>query len=302
VGPNNGTTAIPCSSLPSSGSVTTSSDGQTIQNLNINGQIQVQNANVTINNVCVTTNGGAQLGSNAIKVTGGSATIENSILRGASDSSQSIEMAVTNFGGGTVTVKHVYAYNCGECLNTGSWNVQDSYILDNGMYNTGDHLETIYVDGSGGETVTVNHSVLLSPPGWDGSGSPNGGQAGLLFGDTNGGSGGSCSTHWNITNNLLAGDGVLIYQCGNASSVGSSTLNFTGNNIARCQGPTHSDSQGYTECNSVPAQTGADTNRNGDGHGYYPNGALKGTDLYTYCNSSTWTGNRWDDTGTNMSC
>jgi hypothetical protein len=302
VGPNNGTTATPCSSLPSASDITTTTNGQVIQNLNITGTIQVQNSNVTINNVCVTTNGGGQIGSDAIKITATGTTIKNTTIAGANSSNQSIEQAVTNFGGGTVTMSHDYAYNCGECLNTGSWNVTDSYILDNGMYGTSDHLETIYVEGSG-DTVTINHTTLLSPPGWDGSGSPQGGQAGLLFGDTNSGSGGACSTRWNITNNLMAGDGFLIYECGNASSVGTATLTFTGNRIATCNGPTYTDTQGFTECTDIPAQNGNGTNRTGDGYGYYPYGALKGTDMDTYCtNNTTWSNNTNDTTGTPVGC
>jgi hypothetical protein len=304
VGPTNGTTATACAALPSSGSVTTSSNGQVIQNLNITGSITVKNSNVTIKNVCVTTNGGGQLGSDAIKVTSTGTTIEDSTLAGLNASTESIEQAVTNFGGGTVTISHSYIYNCGECLNTGSWNVSDSYILDNGMYGTSDHLETVYVDGSGGEHVAINHSVLLSPPGWEGASAPNGGQAGLLFGDTNGGSGGACSTQWNITNNLMAGDGVLIYECGNASSVGTASLTFTGNRIASCTGSTFRDSQGFSECTDVPVQTGANTNRTGDGYGYYPGGALKQTDMSTYCtaSSTSWSGNALENSGANLPC
>jgi hypothetical protein len=275
-----------------------------IQNLNVTGTITVNNSNVTIKNVCVTTNGGAQLGSDAVKVLAGGTTIEDSTLSGTNASTESIEQAVTNFGGGTVTISHDDIYNCGECLNTGSWKVSDSYILNNGMYGTSDHLEAVYIDGGGSENVAINHSTLLSPPGWDGSGSPNGGQAGLLFGDTNGGRGGSCSTQWDITNNLMAGDGVLIYECGNASSVGNASLTFTGNRIASCEGSTHQDSSGYTECTDVAAQTGSGTNRNGDGYGYYPLGALKQADMYTYCSASStnWSGNTMENTGNPYSC
>lgn len=304
VGPNNGTTATACSSLPSSGSITTSSSGQVIQNLNVTGTITVNKSNVTIKNVCVTTNGDAQLGSDAVKVLASGTTIEDSTLSGANASTGSIEQAVTNFGGGVVTISHDYIYDCGECLNTGGWNVSDSYILNNGMYGTNDHLEAVYVDGSGSEHVTIDHSTLLSPPGWDGAGSPNGGQAGLLFGDTDGGRGGSCSTQWDITNNLMAGDGVLIYECGNASSVGSASLTFTGNRIASCEGATTKDSQGYTECKDITAQNGDGTNRGGDGYGYYPLGALKQADMATYCSASTtnWSGNVSENTGAAYGC
>ncbi len=234
----------------------------------------------------------------------GGTTIDDSTLAGLNASTQSVEMGVTNFGGGTVTISHDYIYNCGECLNTGSWDVSDSYIADNGMYNTADHLETVYVDGSGSSQVAIDHSTLLSPPGWDGSGSPNGGQAGLLFGDTNGGNGGACSTQWDVTNNLMAGDGVLIYECGNASSVGNASLTFTGNRIASCKGSTAKDSQGYTECTDITPQNGNGANRNGDGYGYYPDGALKQTDMATYCSASStnWSNNTFENTGANDPC
>lgn len=297
--PSPTTTGVPnCAALPSSGSITTSSSGQTISNLNVTGTIQVTKPNVTINNVCVTNNGGAVLGSNAVKVTSTGTLIENSTLAGANDSKKSVEQAVTNFGGGTVTMTNDYVYNCGECLNTGSWTVSNSYILNNGMYNTNDHLEAVYTSDA---TVSITHSVLLTPPGWNGAGSPNGGQAGVLFGDTHGGSGGACDNHWSITNNLIAGDGVLIYECGNASGAGSSSMTFTGNRVARCLGATHNDSQGYSECVSVPVQTGADTGRGGDGHGFYPDGGLKDIEFNTYC-SQGWSGNVWDDNGAAVAC
>jgi hypothetical protein len=304
VGPNNGTTATACSSLPAYGSITSNADGQTIENLNINGTITITNANVTLEDVCVTDDGGGQIGSTAVKVLGTGATIEDSTIAGANDSSGSVAQAVTNFSGGVVTVRHLYAYDCGECLNTGAWNVSDSYILDNGMYATDDHLEAIYVDGTGGEQVTVTHSTLLSPPGWDSSSAPDGEQAGLLFGDTDGGSGGACSTQWDITDNLLAGDGVLIYECGNASSVGSASLTFTANRIASCHGTTYSDSNGFDECTDIPAQNGSDTNRNGDGYGYFPDGALKLTDIDTYCSAPTthWSANTIESSGTTLPC
>ena len=50
----------PCSSYPTSNGITTSSDGQVIQNRTFTGQILVENSNVTIKNVCVLMNGQGQ--------------------------------------------------------------------------------------------------------------------------------------------------------------------------------------------------------------------------------------------------
>jgi hypothetical protein len=288
---NVGATA-PCSSLPASGSITVSTAGQTIQNLNVTGTITVNAANVTINNVCVTDNGGGQLGTRAILLGSGAknALIEHVTIAGANQSNQSIEQAIANNSASTATLQYGYLYNCGECVWNGPWTVSDSYVITNGMQGTSDHLEDIYLSDS---TATLNHDVLLDPS-WQNS---------TIFGDTQWGGGGPCDNHWTITNSLLAGGGFVIYTCGNASSAGSSTMNISNNRFARCTtGPFHYNaSTGGTACQgATQEQIGAGA----DSHGYWPDGGYFGIKAWTYCTGTAqvWAANVWDDNGAAAAC
>jgi hypothetical protein len=273
-----------------------------IQNLNVTGNIRVKNANVTINNVCVSDNGATDSTQAAIETLASGTVVENSDVAGANDSNESVNGAVLNFSGGLATLKHDYLYNCFGCANSGDWNIQDSYLLANGGYNTTEHNNAFYSDPKGGPgSFTINHSVLLGPPSWY-PGTPDGYLSGLLFGDAIA-NGNTCENNWTVTNNLLAGDGRIIYECGNATSQGSATLTFTGNRIARCLGATYRDSQGIPMCSDIPAQNGSDTNRNGDGYGYFPRGGRGGIADYTYCGTGiTWAGNVWDDNRATVAC
>ena len=288
---NVGATA-PCSSLSASGSITASTAGQTIQNLNVTGTITVNAANVTINNVCVTDNAGGQIGSRAILLNSGgkNALIEHVTVAGANQSTQSVEQAIANNSSSTATVTSAHLYNCGECLWNGPWTVSDSYVITNGMQGTGDHLEGLYMSDS---TATLNHDVLLDPDH----------QNSAVFGDANWGSGGPCANHWTITNSLLAGGGFVIYTCGNASSVGSSTMNISNNRFARCTTAPikYNSSTGGSACQG---STGSSIGSGADSHGYWPYGGYFGLDAWTYCTGTnqTWTGNVWDDNATTVPC
>jgi hypothetical protein len=131
-----------CSSLPASGSITVSTAGSTIADRNVTGTIVVNAANVTIQNVCVTTNGGGQLGSRSILLQSGAdnTLLRNVTIAGANQSGQSVDQAVANNSGGPATATGLYASNCGECLWNGPWTVSDSYVITNGMQGTSDHL------------------------------------------------------------------------------------------------------------------------------------------------------------------
>src|SRR5688572_30489076 len=77
----NCTGTLPGVARTSSGSITTSSNGQIIQNLNISGSIFVQHANVIIRNVRITNPGGVAV-ANAAGGTGSSFTLEDCELDG----------------------------------------------------------------------------------------------------------------------------------------------------------------------------------------------------------------------------
>jgi hypothetical protein len=282
-----------CSSLPSSGSVTAKTAGQTVSNLNINGRLIVQAPNVTINNVCVTYDGGGQLNTSALQIEGSAANtvVEHATVGGANSSTQSTEQAITNSSNGSATATAVYAYNCGECVWGGPWTVNDSYVITNGMQGTDDHLEDLYYSD---ESISMNHDTLLNPAD----------QNSVTFGDTQFGSGGPCDNHIRITNSLLAGGGFVIYTCGNASSVGSSTMNVSNNRFARCITPPfrYNSGTGGTACKG---SSGSSIGSGADSQGYWPKSGYYGTLLYSYCpptSGQTWAGNVYDDDGAPVPC
>ena len=282
-----------CSSLPASGSITVSTAGSLIQNLNVTGKITVNAANVRIQNVCVTTNGGGQLGTNAVLLgtAGDNASIQNVTVAGANSSTQSVEEAIANDSGTVATVTKAYLYNCGECLWNSPWAVSDSYVITNGMQGTGDHFEDVYCSDG---TVTLTHDTLLNPSD----------QTAAVFCDTNWGGGGACDNHISIANSLLAGGSYTLYPCGNASSAGSSTMNIANNRFARCTtGPIkYNAGTGGSACQG---STGDTPGSGADSHGYWPFGGYFGVAAYVYCPPGAgraWAGNIWDDNGASLNC
>jgi hypothetical protein len=282
----------PCAALTPSGSITASTPGQTLQGRNVTGTITVRAPNVTINNVCVTTDGGGQLGSAAITLVHGAqgTLIEHTTVAGLNSSDRSVEIATANGSGNNATLSQDYFYNCGECVHDQPWAVNDSYIISNGMRGTSDHYEDVYCSGG---TVSLNHDTLLNPQG----------QVAEVFCDTGGGSGGACSNHVSVSNSLLAGGGYTLYPCGNASSVGSSTMSITNNRFGRCtKSPFRQTDDGGYDCQgatSVDIGSGADLN------GYWPYGGHYGLDSYTYCppiGGQTWSGNVWDNNNARANC
>jgi hypothetical protein len=290
---NVGATAA-CSSLPASGSKTITTPGTTIANLNVTGTLTVEAANVTIDNVCVTT-GSGQLGSFGISLQRGAsgAVIEHTTVAGINSSNQSVDQAVSNPDQSTATATDDYFYNCGECVWGGPWTLTGSYVITNGMQGTGQHLEDLYCSDA---TETLTHDVLLDPQD----------QNSAIFCDTNYGGGGPCTNHITITNSLMAGGAFVIYTCGNSSSIGTSTMNISNNRIARCTTPPfkYNSAVGGTTCQG---SSGTSIGSGADAHGYWPGGGYFGPVAAnsTYCPpkaGQTWSGNVWDDNGASISC
>lgn len=283
----------PCSSLPSSGTITARTPGQKIRDVNVKGRIIVQAPNVTINNVCVRYNGGGQLNTSAIHIAGRATgtLVEHTTVRGANNSTESTEQALANVSGGSATAAADYVYNCGECVWGGPWTVTDSYVITNGMRGTDDHLEDLYCSD---ESVTMIHDTLLNPAD----------QNSVIFCDTHGGGGGPCDNHIVLTNSLLAGGGFVIYTCGNASRAGSSTMRISNDRFARCTTPPfrYNSRTGGTACQGA---SGSSIGSGSDAHGYWRKGGYFGTALSTYCppaSGQTWSNNVWDDNGAEVPC
>jgi fibronectin type 3 domain-containing protein len=284
-----------CAALPASGSITASTAGQTIQNLNVTGTINITANNVTINNVCVTDNGAGAIGSTAVNV-GANVTgtvINNSTIAGANATNQSMEAAVrSGSSGASGTLNRDYLYQCGECA-WGHWTINDSYIIANGMIGTGDHYEDIYFSDG---TVNANHDTLLNPEY----------NTAVLFGDTQYGGGGPADNHTTITNSLFGGGDIVLYPNGNSSAVGSSTMTITGNRLLRCitKPSVLDNTTGGTACTSASGNDGTGCTFSGgaacqtgqDANGYYPGGGYFGLTTKVYTGTGqTWSGNVWDD-------
>ena len=301
VGPTDGISSIACSSLTPSGSVIVSTAGATVSNLNVTGTIAVNAANVTIDNVCVTNDGAGNVNNGpAVRFEAAGGLIEHSTVRGANETTESVEQAIASENK-SATAEYDYFYNCGECVHDSGWTVANSYIDINGApysggYSSGkgqgslDHHESLYCNNC---TAALTHDTLLDP--W-------GEVASSVFADVNSGSGGICSNKLSVTNSFIAGGGFLIYQCPSGTSVGTASLTFTGNDVARCTtGTITQATDGGYDCGGVKTTT---PGSGADSHGFWPYGGHYGVDSYTYCTAGTtqWSGNHWDDNGASIGC
>ena len=273
-GPKN-TGVADCAALEPSGSVIADAPGQRIEHLNITGTITVDASNVTIDHVCVTANGGGQIGSKAVNLEDGATdtTVSDSTIRGENESNKSVEEAIANdhdYAGATAIDDRIY--NCGECIHE-TWAVSHSYVIVNGMKGTADHLEDWYFNDT---TVSAVDDTLLNPQD----------QTAIMFGDTDLGGGGPCRNHLTAIDNLIAGGDYMFYPCGNSSSAGTSTMTIAGNRFARCLGAT-----------SYQASTGGTVCAGGSrAHGYFPHGGLYGPVTSDYTGAGQlWRGNYWDN-------
>jgi hypothetical protein len=309
----------PCSSLTPSGSVTASTSGQTVQNLNITGSLSIRAANVTVNNVCITENGG--MTGDGIDIASGAtnALVEHTTIQSSSPSNPSTFMdtgIAASIGSCTsgIVLDHVVIEGAAEsvhapynCSSTASGLTLENSYAQAGYFFTRSgapsHNEDVYLSDS---SITILHDTLLNAQG----------QTAVLFGDNNGGA--CCiaaNNHWIVKNSLLAGGGFMAYWNAKSNSVGSSTMDVENNNWARCTTKPAVAGDGE-ECNHVDAgaagwvpfgqSAGADSHGYFPNGGYYPSGLQTGGDLaYGYCPPTAgqiFTANVWDDNGAPVSC
>jgi hypothetical protein len=178
-------------------------------------------------------------------------------------------------------------------LSSGS-TLENSYVDANG-YEVGAHTEDTY-SLPGSSHMTITHNTLLNPSY----------ETANVFIDN--GTAPCASTGNVITGNFLAGGGFTIYGCSGASAQNGSTLAFTDNDIAQCDGPRTHDYPGLggTTCGSTPPSGSTDGSAFGagaDADGYWPEGGYFGVGDYVFCTGGTdWTGNTWDDSGARVAC
>ena len=123
-----------CSSLTPSGSKTISTSGEKVENQSITGTLLISASNVTVNNVCVTDDGGDQ--GEAVTLSGNATgvTISNSVVRGKNTTTESIQESLRNVTGHNATATKDYFYNCGDCV-WGEWTLTKSFVYSSGEAN-----------------------------------------------------------------------------------------------------------------------------------------------------------------------
>ena len=270
--------------LKPSGSITVRTRGTVIDGLDVTGEIDVSATNVTIRNTKVTMTGGGcgptnPCGNSEIHVLC-ACRVTISHVELTTDSTTTVEEGIRNSYGGTILVDHVYQHGkTGMFCWCGNATIRDNYSIAD-LYMSEDHVENMYIDGY---TDDIEHNTLINyQP-----------QTANIFGNTNNGTGGACSNRLRVKNNLLAGGGYTIYPCGNANSVGSATLDFENNMIARCGRGAQAPGAGGTWL----CPGGADQD------GLYPRGGSFGHVAYDFCGDPgwTWTNNVWTD-GAAVAC
>lgn len=280
--PNYGNVGVPSgTSLTSSGSITVNTDGATVDAKDVTGTITVNANNVTIQNSRVTANSSEQLFL-VVMNNPGNLTINDVEFTGAAPNS--VQHAVRNDSGGSITMNRVYQHGTVDSLcYCGQDNAGANVVTINDSYSyitlsiPDDHLENIYTDDS---TIIVDHSTMFNDQ-------P---QTSVIFGNTNNGfDGAACSSHYTVTDSLMAGGGYILGFCGHQTlGYGDSTAVITGNRFARCgHGVEVDGGSGTWVC------PGVDFGDN-DGMGFYPRGGSFFTaDPRT--GDTTWSNNVWDD-------
>jgi hypothetical protein len=277
--------------LTPSGSITASTPGQVIQNLDINGTMDIKANNVTVKNVRVTMPGpgcgpvGSASTSNSGCGTSWAIHIENGVTNTLIEDSELTmasgytgEYGVHNDAGGGTTAStnkglRLYIHDI-----DGSWwgpgDIEESYFLAEGLV-SGDHVENIYYGGGAGPLI-VNHNTMYNPVD----------QTATVFTKTDFGN----ITTLTETNNFLVGGGYTLYggTSGTGTVVGPVTV--TNNRFARCLTTEVNTAGGGHACTGGP-----------DSHGYWPRGGNYGL-AASFSASTTWTGNFWDDSPSTAIC
>ncbi len=269
-------TGVPAGTkLTASGSITASTAGQTISARDVTGKINVTANNVTIQNTRVTQTGTCgtvnTCGNSAIQINEG---VSGTVIRNVETRTvfgDTCEQDIRDQSEGLVTIEDSYLHACdSNLIDYGNVRMVDTFGLSK-IDISSDHVENIYFADS---TLSVVHSTLFNPVE----------QTAVIFGDVNGGSGGTCQNHLTVETSLLAGGGYTLYPCGNGTSAGSSTWSVTNTHFARCLTATHEVSGGHWVCTGGP-----------DSNGYYPESGSYGLDASSFASGETWQGNVWDD-------
>jgi hypothetical protein len=259
--------------LESSGSITVTTPGTVIANKDVTGTIVVNANNVTIENTRVTQTSTCgptnSCGNYAIGVNVGLTGVKIKHVETRTEAGKTCAQDIRTGGNGLV-IEDSYLHACdGNIFAAAPTTLKDSYGVAK-IDISADHIENVYFTNT---TFTAIHDTLLNPVG----------QTAVIFGNVNGGAGGTCTNDLVVEDSLVAGGGYLFYPCGNGTLAGSSSRTIVGNHIARCL-TTEKLEGGHHLCSEGP-----------DSNGYFPRGGSYG--LLAYDPGGVWEANVWDDNG-----
>jgi hypothetical protein len=276
-----------CAALTPSGGKTIT-QAETIEGLDIAGQVVVDTGGVKLNHDCIEVDGSEEAESAAVVLDSGASgfTISGSTIRGKNTTTESIEEALrNNYSDAGARASGDRIENCSECLHQ-PWILNDSYVDADGEQQADEsgraHAEDWWFDSG---TISANDDTLLNPSK----------QTAVIFAESGGG---SCENHETVTDSLLAGGGYMFYLCAHSTGAGSSSIDIKDNRFARilCTKRRIENYEGRGGYGCSPEGTYFSY---GEGSGgYFPRGGFFGL-VYEgegiYNRGAGWSGNYWDD-------
>ncbi len=278
LGTNLSTTGA-CAAYANGGTVST--NNTTITGCRISGVLVINATGVTVQNSMISNcanNSGTYSGGWVVQVNSGkTVTLTNDTLAGTNATTCSPSAGVWDEGG-TETINGLYCYWIDTCTHETSGTDQNSYQLDNEVWND-EHYEPAYIGGRSPNTTTYNHNVMINANVPVCGGCYDHGQTAAIFASSYDGRMGPVTE----TNNLFSGGGYTLY--------GESNI----------PGPSGEDGPDLIQNNRFTRCLGSCSTGVPDSHGQWPNGGYWGTSLDWPSGITTWSGNVWDDNGSTVS-
>jgi hypothetical protein len=179
--------------------ITVTEPNTTIEDLALEGAINIEADNTTVKDTRVTVNSGScgptdTCGNYGIRIAEGvtGTLIEDTEI--TTDPGVTVEHAIRNLGGETTTIRRVYMEGADSNI-WGAGTIEDSYGICQ-LAISEDHVENIY-DGGGEGALILRHNTLLNPVE----------QTAVVFTTTDAGTLGPVT----LEDNLMAGGGYTIY-------------------------------------------------------------------------------------------
>jgi hypothetical protein len=279
-----------CSALKPSGAKTIT-QAETVEGLDISGEVVVDARGVKLNDDCIEVDGNEEAETAAVILENGASdfTISNSTVRGLNTTTESIEEALRNnySDAGAIAIKDRLE-DCSECVHQ-TWTLDESYVDANGEELADEsgraHAEDWWFDEG---TISADDDTLLNPSK----------QTAIIFAE---GSSGECENNETVTNSLLAGGGYMLYLCAHSTGAGTSSIDIKDNRFARrvcAQAEIENyEQRGGFSCSPEIPEGPYFYYGEGAG-GYFPQGGFFGV-VYesegSYDGRVGWEGNYWDN-------